>query len=276
MRRLLYAIPAAMLVMPAMAADYGDYSVPVASSWSGFYIGVHAGYGTGRVGTPVLGAAAPVTPVEENNGEEAASSLAQEAFPLEEIEDITPPAVGGIAGKSHSGFVGGVHMGYDWQFGQFVIGGVLDLSFADLGGSFTDSTGTPYTITRDLDFLASVRLRAGLAFSDRLLGYVTGGIAYGDVKYRLTHSAPPGVFTTTGGHSSKFGYTIGGGLEARVTQHVSIGLEYLYTDLGKNDFRVSTAAAPPTVAAIGAGNNLAGFNSRFDFHTIQLRLNYRF
>lgn len=60
----------------------------------------------------------------------------------------------------------GVHLGYDYDFGNFVLGGELDYDFADidLNGAAT------------VDSVARLKLRAGYDFG-RTLGYVTAGVA---------------------------------------------------------------------------------------------------
>jgi outer membrane immunogenic protein len=126
-----------------------------------------------------------------------------------------------------------------------------------------------------------LRGRLGYAFSDNLLGYVTGGLAYGDVDFSYRQPGSGATFTTSGGQRNDFGYTVGGGVEARVTQNWSIGLEYLYTDLGRNDFRADLQGGPFGGAGGAAGSNpggttLTGTDSRFDFHTVTAKISYRF
>lgn len=64
-----------------------------------------------------------------------------------------------------------------------------------------------------------------------LFGYVTGGVAAGDLK--VTESA---FASGTKWHT---GWTAGGGLEKAIDHRWSVKLEYLYTDLGeKTHFQV--------------------------------------
>lgn len=257
MKRLALAVTAAFFALPAHAADvvYAEPpalmpEMPLGWSWTGMYAGVQAGYGFGSTGTLVLD---PFTPA------------LQTAF------------APGFTGRFHDGFVGGVHIGYDWQFDNVVVGGVVDLSYADIGDSQTGFSTTPatYTISRSLDWLGTARLRAGYAFSDRVMAYATGGLAYGRVKFDYTQPGSGAAFTTSGGQSNNIGYMVGAGVETRVSPNFSIGLEYLYTDLGGNDFRANLVNGP-FGAPGSAGTDLTGSDRRFDFHTIQVRFSYRF
>jgi outer membrane immunogenic protein len=66
--------------------------------------------------------------------------------------------------------------------------------------------------------------------------YVTGGAAYVSINTDLTVTtiAPIGlpVSVIRSGSSSKFGWTIGGGVESMFGNNWSGKLEYLYMDLG--------------------------------------------
>jgi outer membrane immunogenic protein len=275
MKRILLGLAATFAASSAMAADviYNEPApVPMdvvsTMSWAGFYAGIQAGYGFGDTGQVQL---SPFT-----------------FGPL--ITAFTPP--GAVAGSSFNangdfedGFVGGVHIGYDWQAGNIVYGAILDVNYTDIGDEQRAFSRSPaeYVISRELDYLATLRGRLGYAFSENFLGYVTGGVAYGDVdfSYRQGAASPASTIATSGGQDNDFGYTVGGGVEARLTQNWSIGLEYLYTDLGDNDFAVNLQGGPFGGAGGAAGSNpggttLTGTDRDFDFHTISAKLSYRF
>lgn len=251
MKYLVIAAPLALLASTAFAADPGvpmDYA-PVAS-WAGGYAGIQAGVGFGSTGTLQLSPFAGGLPA---------------AF------------APGFSGQFNSNFVGGVHAGYDWQSGSIVYGGLLDISYANLSDQQVGRSITPatYTITRRIDVLATARARLGYAASDRFLPYITGGLAYGNVNFGYTQPGSGAAFTTSGGQFSNFGYTVGAGFETKVTQKLSFGLEYLYTNLGGNNFRANLVNGP-FGAAGGPGTNLTGSDNNFDFHTITAKLSYRF
>ncbi len=275
MKRILLGLAASMAASTAMAADviYNEPApmpVDVVStmSWAGFYAGIQAGYGFGDSGQVRLapfefpGLITAFTPA----GEAAGSSF-------------------NANGDFDDGFVGGVHIGYDWQAGNIVYGAILDINYTDLSDEQRAFSRSPaeYVITRELDYLVTLRGRLGYAFNENFLGYVTGGLAYGDVdfNYRQGILSPATTVTTRGGQDNDFGYTVGGGIEARLTQNWSIGLEYLYTDLGDNDFQANLQGGPFGGAGGAAGSNpdgtiLTGSDRDFDFHTISAKLSYRF
>jgi outer membrane immunogenic protein len=168
MRILLCSAAAALLSTGAFAADIPLFNpppamlsaTPIAYNWSGFYIGLHAGYGWADG--------------DDDNGE------------------------------SSGALVGG-QMGANWQWDQFVLGAEVDASWVDL-----DST----------DWLASARLRAGLAW-DRILLYGTGGVA--------------------SDFDDGLGWVAGAGAEFLLTQNVTLGAEYLHYDVGDGDADVIRA-----------------------------------
>ncbi len=74
--------------------------------------------------------------------------------------------VNGTGAADGEDILGGVHVGYDYDFGTFVLGGELDYDFADidLNGAAT------------VDSVARLKLKAGYDFG-RTLGYFTAGVA---------------------------------------------------------------------------------------------------
>ena len=116
-----------------------------------------------------------------------------------------------------SAILGGGQIGYQHQFGHWVIGieGDFDRTSIRNSHKFRDFASTslfddlavdapngppPFSIDADTDFtgsreaitnwLASVRGRAGLALDNTLL-YVTGGVAFGKARWRPLMIVPP-------------------------------------------------------------------------------------
>jgi outer membrane immunogenic protein len=264
-----------MFAAPAFAADVvmeeppvpAVVEAPATMGWSGLYVGLQAGYGFGDDGQVQLspftpGLVGPFTPA----GAPVGSSF-------------------NANGDFNDGFVGGAHIGYDQQYGNIVFGGVLDINYTELGDEQRAFSRSPaeYVIERDLDYLATLRARLGYAFNDRFMAYATGGVAYGDVdfNYRQGAASPATTVSTSGGQDSDFGYTVGGGIEMRATQKISFGLEYLYTNLGGNDFEANLQGGPFGGAGGAAGSTpggttLTGTDGDFDFHTVTAKVSYRF
>ena len=130
---------------------------------------------------------------------------------------------------STKGFGGGVYAGYNFMpgGGNFLLGvegdANLDREKGSVGG---------LTVSRPWG--GSLRARAGLAF-DRFLIYGTGGLAFGEVKAKNTDG--------TSDSATKTGWTLGGGVEAAITDHMTARLEYRYTDLGTANLTTTGAGA---------------------------------
>jgi len=116
--------------------------------------------------------------------------------------------------------VGGT-LGYNVQFGSAVFGLEADIDWSDMKGSTT--TNCPGGCETKNTWLGTVRGRIGYAF-DRFMPYVTGGGAFGQLQ-----TDNPGIGGTT---ETKFGWTLGGGLEYAFLSNWSAKIEYLYVDLG--------------------------------------------
>ena len=103
-------------------------------------------------------------------------------------------------------FVGGVHLGYNWQkHGPWVFGIEGDVDFAD-----------------DVDYVATIRGRLGFAAGNTLF-YGTAGAAF------------LGAEDSFGDDDTLEGWVAGLGLEHKFTQNVSAGLEGLYYNYGEID-----------------------------------------
>jgi outer membrane immunogenic protein len=174
MSKGLKALLAALTVTTALgtaahAADLPVRSAPPAPivaaapvfTWTGFYVGVNAGYGW-------------------NTND----------------DDVVIPGVGTFEADDEGGFVGGGQVGYNYQIGSFVLGLETDIQYADIGGD-TNFGGILTGDDDDESWFSTVRARAGVAF-DRALIYATGGLAYGEVSNGFTSSDDVSVGWTIG------------------------------------------------------------------------------
>jgi outer membrane immunogenic protein len=142
--------------------------------------------------------------------------------------------------RSVGGTFGG-QVGYNWQSQNFVYGLEADMNW--VGGKDSDQhranngLGFPATSTTKLSWLATVRARGGVTFGPNLL-FVTGGLAVGGVK---NDWALPAFFNCGGGnfgcpvsdHSTRVGWTAGGGFERFIASNFTVKAEALYVDLGR-------------------------------------------
>lgn len=118
------------------------------------------------------------------------------------------------------GVLGGVFGGWNFQNGQFVYG--LE---ADVNGSGMKGSNAGVEARSRVD--GSVRARLGVAVTDDILVYGTAGGA----AERLEVSAAGADDSQT-----MLGYTVGAGVDARMTEQVFARAEYRYTDYGSEDF----------------------------------------
>lgn len=246
MRRLSIAAIAAVSVMaftqiasaadlPRKAPAYTPPPPPV-YSWTGFYMGLHAGYGWMRSGTS-LDALVDGVPIS------FASAGAEEIPDRFRINS--------------SGFIGGGQAGFNYQISRALVGIEADLSYSGIKGDSTISGSgiaggppSPFTFlsvqSQDLKWLATVRGRLGYLPTDSLLLYATGGWAFGklDVSHHLQFLQVGGTNYFGSDSSTHSGWTVGGGAEYRISGNWTAKLEYLYFDLGSTTIIATDVAQP--------------------------------
>src|SRR6266446_2676986 len=239
---LLLTVVASAADLPVRAAN----APPVlASSWAGFYLGLHGGYGWRD------------------------SDFSEEVFPLARIDGI----------RSKGGVFGG-HAGYNWQFGRAVTGLEIDFSGADITGSNSvvfglSPTGTA-TRTRDerVKYLGTARGRVGWLPTDTVLLYGTAGLAW--ERYERTSSSLT-VDTSTSSQFftqpfDRFGWVAGAGVEAMLFGPHWIGrIEYLHYDFGRAEsastFNSISQGIQSSIASVGGNQTIdvvrAGLSYKF-------------
>lgn len=231
-----YLMAGAAVILFGTAAHAADIVEPTVYDWTGPYIGLQGGYGWGE---------------SDVEGKGEASSPAITALDSEPVE---PPDNSGSVDLE--GFVGGAHAGYNWQMDSLVLGFEGDIEFSDMSGD----TDTPWgKIKQDIDWLGSLRLRAGFA-ADRALIYATGGLAVGGVDMRITDED----FGSNDDTKTAWGWTVGAGLEYAFTDELSGLIEYRYTDLDDTDI-------DSTTPEIGTSVEFAN-----TFHAVRVGLSWHF
>nr|WP_249807048.1 outer membrane beta-barrel protein [Bradyrhizobium sp. 1] len=147
---------------------------------------------------------------------------------------VPPPAVDTEgAGDGHfslnGGLLGGT-LGYNRQFGPWVLGLEGDLSWANIKGQSNvcgPTTVAPHPCGTKLDALGTFRGRVGYATgaNGNWLLYATGGLAIGDVVGWDS-------LTPAYGSDWRAGWTAGVGIETSFAPNWTAKLEYLHVDLG--------------------------------------------
>jgi outer membrane immunogenic protein len=270
MKNLLLSSAALVaLTAGALAADLGSRApapmmaaVP-AFTWTGFYIGVNAGYAWG-------------------NDDEA--TLAPGDLP-EPLFTADQNLVGGTFkfDDGSNGALGGAQIGYNFQFGSFVVGAEADIQAIDLNrkfdGTFVQTSGTEAAadslgfigLERGIDWFGTVRARGGFAF-ERALIYATGGLAFSDAS---TGDCGRAFSACADEKDWRNGYAVGGGLEYAFTDHFTMKVEGLYVNLNhgpKNDKILGIVVA-------GDGTGVAVTTTsykEFEFGLVRAGVNYKF
>jgi outer membrane immunogenic protein len=229
------AVGTALGIGAASAADLPMYSkaAPPAAvptwSWTGFYIGADVGGDWSR--------------------------------------DIVSPTVadGGVFPRSNrlspSGVLGGGTAGYNFQSGAFVFGLEGDLGYMTIRASSPDlAGGTEVDFIGGSGFYGDVTGRLGVTF-DRALFYVKGGYAY----YGGSVTTTTGLAGFTVNSASGFnGWTLGGGVEYKITPAWSVKAEYLHFDFGSK------------TATLTSAGGVFGYNNALTVDTVKVGVNYTF
>ena len=207
--------------MPLKALPIANYD------WSGFYVGGHVGYGRGY-GRNILSDPNPTT-----------------------------------ANSSFGSLFGGLQFGYNYLLPSRLLLGIEgDISFPNyLDDGIVSARTTPFSsVTEKLDFVSTVRGRAGYAF-DHGLFYATGGFAWSQARF-LERS------TLTGNEDKvlrmRTGWALGAGAELAIAPGWTARLEYLYDRLGKasGTFPSGTGYESTTV---GLNSVRLGLNRKLDW-----------
>jgi opacity protein-like surface antigen len=223
---------AAVMPTKAPVKARGAYIAP--TNWTGFYVGGFAGAAAGRTGIGFVGAD-PTT------------------------SGAKPYVFGGL---------GGIELGYNRQFSQWVLGVEGDIAGANVhgGGTAGSTNGNPpnpggvfagprvfspelFTVQDKTNWMATVTGRVGYAWS-RTLFYVKGGAAFEDSSLTAACINGPtngAIFATTclnqagiasNGFSTpnttRVGWTLGYGTEFDLGKNWSAKAEYDYLSFGRH------------------------------------------
>lgn len=175
-----------------------------------------------------------------------------------------------------------VRAGWDFQFGNVVVGAVAEFGKSELTDSVSAFSTTParYTMQRRIGWDAGLRARVGYAAGGRTLFYATGGGAYARLGHRIETSNTANSFTVNGDDNA-WGWAAGGGVEQKLGRNFSLGVEYLYTRLDDDDssVRAGPGTAPATNPFLLGNPNGTDFrrsDSRFDYGALRATAAFRF
>jgi outer membrane immunogenic protein len=228
MRKLLAAMAVSTLLTgSAQAADL-IISDPIpmtdaAFDWSGFYAGLNAGYTSGQATS--VGALTGVT--------------------------TNVPVSGGLLGAT---------VGFNAQMDSFVLGIEGDIAWSGATGTAACTANPAFTCEGNLNWLGTIKGRAGVAM-DRVLIFGTAGLAAGGVTANII---PAAVGLTNTFSGTMTGWTVGAGIEAAVTEAITVKAEYQYVRMG------GLQAPVGTLSSIEA-SNLSTTN-----HVVKVGVNFHF
>jgi outer membrane immunogenic protein len=293
-RRILLASASALaLAGTAFAADLPSRApppvyLPPPPTWTGFYIGINAGY-TWEASKSINTGTANVSHIAGLNGD---------------IGDEVALLATGSNTLNPSGFIGGGQIGYNYQFAPSWVAG-LEADIDGIAGAHSTahsaqagfvpgSTGgggpggtiaasSVITWSKSIDYLGTLRGRLGYLLTPTLLIYGTGGLAYGGVSSstgvieQLGFSDTPAPFGNFGNMSStRVGWTAGGGGEWMFLPNWSFKVEYLYYDLGSVNYHLGPllqfGAFGALLETVGASRTSTHFNG----NVVRAGINYHF
>ena len=241
----------ALSVLPALAADLPMKAAPMIAPppvyWTGFYIGGNVGGGM------------------------ASSHFDDPCF---YCSSATP---------TRGFFTGGIQAGYNWQFGNGLVGVEADFNGNSgfkgsvLGGDDTDALA----VGLKADYSGTIRGRAGLVLNNALI-YVTGGAAWAHISQTGTEfcnlfcggtgfGVPTGVTANAG--TTAWGGVIGAGVEFKVSPNWTVGAEILHTVYADHNALI---VDPTGLNACGGGSTNCFIRGQLTTDVARIRFNYLF
>jgi outer membrane immunogenic protein len=221
-----------------MAPRYTKAPPPIVEvwTWDKFYIGLNGGYSWGR---------------SDTSGTFYNNVTGVQLSPTQ-------------SGTIHlDGWVFGGQVGKNWQINNWVLGLEADAQWTDERGGrgFICATGLTCnnltfgpglnvaptaSFNQEISWFATFRGRAGFLAAPTVLLYATGGLAVAGIKtdgvINGFNAASAPVAAAWSHDTTRAGWVVGAGLEARLTGNWTGKIEGLYMDYG----RVSGSAALPT------------------------------
>lgn len=275
--------------------------------WNGFYAGLNAGY-TWDPLPEVATIGAPVSTGIDNFLNAPGAFAPYPAYWFASARGAT-----GRSLTTGGGFLGGAQIGYNFQWNRFVAGIEIDaqgsnsrtrhglyqanvanglvILWNDTNGPFVetqqDQVFTTVRHTKNVDWLSTVRGRLGYLIAPTLLGYGTGGFAVGGasansvVFQNWNGNAPLGAqlqsFGSAGSYAgTRYGWTIGAGLEWMFAPNASLKAEYLHYDLGSVNYALSPLMTVLQQPATVSNVIVPTARTQFRGDVARMGLNYHF
>lgn len=169
----------------------------------------------------------------------------------------------GLRGGDIDGWFTGGQIGWNWQnrHSPWVFGTEFDAAFARIERDVDFANGNTVTSAfSEISSLGTARARVGYAI-DRMLVYGTGGVAWAKNTIGL-YTNPNQLAPAATSANTHVGFAVGAGFEWALSRSWTMKFEYLYNDLGSENYFRGTI---PT-----------GINADLRFSTGKVGLNYVF
>ena len=219
--------------LPARAPAMAPAPVFVGMNWSGFYVGLQAGY-------------------------------------LWSDNTITIPQPGGpafnfTATPGPDAFSIGGQIGYRHQYANgFVVGVEADVSAlldSRNGGPYFGALGA-FPSASEHKWDASLRLQLGYSMG-RWLPYLTGGVSFLNEDGCQAPTAGAACILGTAYNSTRTGWTIGAGVAFAVTNNLIVNAEYRFADYGSKTYSTPGWALFRTESDLQTSKVLVGLSWKF-------------
>lgn len=247
----LAAAATAISASPAMAQDD--------ESWTGLYAGVHVG----------------LSEVQSQGDVTLGGRWSTET---QGLRDFIVANAG--ADQKEDNVNLGLQLGYNYQTGPVVFGAEVEFSsfekdHIETRGPLkqTASAATSYTFSNSLkpDNMVATKAKLGLTTGSTLF-YATGGWAWKKTEFGTGITSSANYLKAGSLKKTTDGFTVGGGIEQRLTRHLSARLSYDYTDQGSVSY--ATAYRPGSAFTTPAYSETV--NQDLKLHFVRLGVNYTF
>jgi outer membrane immunogenic protein len=260
----------------AMAASLPVKAVPAVApppplwNWTGFYLGGNLGVGISR-----------------NQFSQGACNAPDSDLMHLCNEGYNPSNFGAstyLGSHNGLGVVGGVQLGYNWQFANspVVVGIEGTYRWADIKGDHQNGFNTFNVIgferfATETKGIATIVGKLGIASGpqDRTLWYVTGGGAWRNTEiasvatFKTQRSGDPDAFSdgAYSGTAKKWGWTVGTGVEFGLFDNWSTKIQYDYLNFGNKSIAFNGTGCQQIARTIDLKQQI---------HMVTVGLNYRF
>ena len=267
------ALTLALAAAPAQAQD-----APDGDEFTGFYVGGSVGYTVQKndVGESILFDAGR----NGSFGDTITEAGGGNAFAPGFCNGAATSTANLACKNDKDGVEYYARLGFDKQMGKVVLGLVGEFGKSQVRDSVSAFSTTPafYTMTRELDWNAALRARAGYTVGPKTLVYATGGGAYAKIDHSFATSNTTNSFALSG-KDNAWGWQAGGGLEQKLSKNISLGVEYLYSRYNDDDARVNVGtgtAGATNPFVLAGGTDFARSQNRFDMHSLRATAAFRF